>query len=236
MAQEINIESLQSKLYEKLKPSGWGDKLKTFIGSDDFISIIKVLVKEVGEGKRFTPTLKQVFRAFEECPYDSLKVVVIGQDPYNQPFAADGIAFSCSNLDKAEASLRFIHKEIDRTVYKGGYTGPNDLKVWSNQGILLLNTALTTNIGKAGTHYALWQPFIAFVLDILNFQKPGLIYAFLGKKAQEWAESIPDNNFKLIASHPASAAYGNLDNWDSDDLFNKISDLSDKHFKQKIVW
>lgn len=148
MAQEINIESLQGKLYEKLKPSGWGDKLKTFIGSDDFISIIKVLVKEVEEGKRFTPTLKQVFRAFEECPYDNLKVVMIGQDPYNQPFAADGIAFSCSNLDKAEASLRFIHKEIDRTVYKGGYVGPNDLKVWSNQGILLLNTALTTNIAK----------------------------------------------------------------------------------------
>lgn len=87
-----------------------------------------------------------------------------------------------------------------------------------------------------GTHYALWQPFIAFVLDILNFQNPGLIYAFIGKKAQEWSESIPDNNFKLMASHPASAAYGNLDNWESDDLFNKISDLSEKHFKQRIIW
>lgn len=80
MSNEINIEDLQSKLYQKLKPSGWGDKLKTFIGSDDFVSIIKALVKDVEEGKRFTPTLKQVFRAFEECPYADLKVVMLGQD------------------------------------------------------------------------------------------------------------------------------------------------------------
>jgi uracil-DNA glycosylase len=235
MKNEINIEELQAKLYEKLKPSGWGDKLKTFIMSDDFISIIKYLVNEVEEGRRFTPTLKQLFRCFEECPYDKLKVVMMAQDPYPQAFVADGIPFSCSNLDKPEASLRYIHKELHDTITMD-YKPFNDLKAWSNQGILMLNTALTTTIGKTGVHYALWQPFIAFVLDILTFQNPGLIYVFVGRKAQDWAESIPDNNWKLTCSHPASAGYSNLPNWDSDRVFQKITALTEKHFNQKIIW
>lgn len=76
----INLDDIKAKLYEKLKPSGWGDKLKTFIMSDDFDKILRKLSSEVKDGQRFTPVLKQVFRAFEECPYKDLKVVMIGQD------------------------------------------------------------------------------------------------------------------------------------------------------------
>lgn len=76
----VNLDEIKAKLYEKLKPSGWGDKLKTFIMSDDFDKILRKLLAEVKDGQRFTPVLKQVFRAFEECPYKDLKVVMIGQD------------------------------------------------------------------------------------------------------------------------------------------------------------
>mgnify|MGYP003648314847 CR=1 FL=1 len=76
----INLEDIKIKLYEKLKPSGWGDKLKTFILSEDFDKILMALLKDAQEGKRFTPQIKQLFRAFEECPYNELKVVMIGQD------------------------------------------------------------------------------------------------------------------------------------------------------------
>lgn len=76
----INIEEVKKKLYENLKPSGWGDKLKSFILSNDFDKIINTLLAEAKQGKRFTPVLKQVFRAFEECPLNELKVVIIGQD------------------------------------------------------------------------------------------------------------------------------------------------------------
>jgi uracil DNA glycosylase len=76
----VNLEEVKTKLYEKLKPSGWGDKLKTFILSDDFDKILQYLLNESKSGKHFTPVLKQVFRAFEECPYNELKVVMIGQD------------------------------------------------------------------------------------------------------------------------------------------------------------
>lgn len=232
----VDLEEIKLKLYEKLKPSGWGDKLKTFIMSEDFDNILKQLLKEAQQGNRFTPVLKQLFRAFEECPYNDLKVVMMGQDPYPHINVADGIAFSCSNTGKIEASLKFMYKELEDTVYKDGFTWDPDLKRWSNQGILMLNCALTTSIGKVGSHYKLWQPFLAFVFDVLMYNNPGLVYVFLGKKAQEWAESVPDNNFKIFASHPASAAHGNLERWDSGDMYNKISTTVQKQFGYKIVW
>lgn len=234
--ENVDLRDTQIKLYERLKPSGWGDVLKTFLLSTDFESILETLLKQAKEGKRFTPQLKLVFKAFEECPLKDLKVVVIGQDPYPQPYTASGIAFSCDVTGKPEKSLKYIFKAIEDTVYKDGYLWDPDLTRWSNQGILLINTALTTEMNKTGTHYELWKPFLTFLLDYLTIQNPGLVYAFLGKKAQDWAESIPDNNYKLMASHPASAAYKELAVWDCDDIFNKISTLVHKQFNEKIIW
>jgi uracil-DNA glycosylase len=80
MNNKIDLEELKEKLLLKLEPSGWKPVLKSFIESSDFDNIIKQLVRLTKDGKRFTPTLKQLFRAFEECPYDKLKVIVVGQD------------------------------------------------------------------------------------------------------------------------------------------------------------
>lgn len=233
----VDLDQVKLKIYEKLKPSGWGDKLKTFIMSDDFSIILKYLLKDAREGKRFTPQLKQVFRAFEECPYDKLKVVMMGQDPYPYAGVADGISFSGANINKVEASLRYMFQEVQEQMYPdGGYVWDPDLKRWSNQGILMLNVAFTTTINKVGTHYLIWQPFLAFLFDVLAFQNSSLIYVFLGKKAQEWAESVPDNNWKLFASHPASAAHMDAEKWNSDQVFKKTSDLVYKAYKEKIIW
>lgn len=204
--------------------------------SEDFDNILRQLLKEAQQGSRFTPVVKNLFRAFECCPYNNLKVVMMGQDPYPHLNVADGIAFSCSNTGKVEASLKFMYKELEETVYKDGYTWNPDLARWSNQGILMLNCALTTTVGKVGSHYKIWQPFLAFLFDVLMYNNPGLIYVFMGKKAQEWAESIPDNNFKIFTSHPASAAHAELERWDSGDMFNKVSNLVQKQFNEKIVW
>lgn len=232
----MDLDEIQQKLYEKLKPSGWADKLKVFLLSSDFKQILEQLLSEARKGKRFTPPLKHVFRAFEECPYNDLKVIIQGQDPYPRQDVADGIAFSCSLRGEPEASLKYVFKELETTVYKNGYTWDPDLKRWSNQGILMLNTALTTEIGQVGSHYHIWQPFLAYLYDILTFTNSGLVYVFLGKKAKEWASSVPDNNFKFFASHPASAAHNHADKWDSEDLFNKVSQTVKKQFGQDIVW
>src|SRR3972149_6188064 len=97
MADVVNITDVQQKLYERLKLSGWANILKGFLLSEDFRTILEYLYKESIQGRRFTPRIKQLFRAFEECPYKDLKLVIMGQDSYPYLNVADGIAFSCSN-------------------------------------------------------------------------------------------------------------------------------------------
>lgn len=231
----VNLTDIQQKLYEKLVPSGWGNKLKTFILSDDFLSILQTLLSESQSGKRFTPVLKQIFRAFEECPYEELKVVMIGQDPYPQPLVADGVAFSCSNTGKPEASLRNMFKELETTVYPDGYTWDPNLDRWSKQGVLMLNTALTTQTGQIGAHMELWKPFITFLMDMLAINNSGLIYVYMGAKAKDWAKMIPANNYKFFTSHPAAAAYrGGV--WDSGGVFTQVNKILKENQNFEIKW
>lgn len=233
----VNLEEVKLKLYERLKESGWAPKLRTFILSDAFDSILIQLLKEARAGDRFTPPLKKVFRAFEECPYKDLKVVLIGQDVYPYANIADGIAFSAKDAPFVPPSLRFMFREIEQTVYpEGGYTWEPDLARWSNQGILMINTAFTTTVGKVGVHYELWKPFIGFLLDILASYNPGLIYVFVGNKAKSWYDIVPENNHKLICIHPSAAAHTLKELWDSGDIFNKINNLMWLHYKYKMIW
>ena len=233
----IDLEEVKIKLYQKLKTSGWADVLKTFILSNDFDKILQELLRQSQDSKKFTPIVKYLFRAFEECPYDKTNVIILGQDPYPTPNVADGIAFSCSIDNYIQPSLRFIHNEIQDTVYPNEvYNRVTDLKTWSNQGVLLINTAFTTTVNKVGSHYKIWEPFMAFLLDILQYDKSELVYAFLGKKAQEWSISIPETNHKFLITHPASAAHNKLEKWDSNDVFNKINTCLVRQGKPPIIW
>ena len=154
MKEKLNIEDIKQKMFNKLELSGWGQKLKPFLFSGDFDNILIELIKLSEEGKNFTPTLKDIFKAFEECPYDELKVIIIGQEPYINIGSADGIAFSCSNNPRIETSLKFMLDEVNKTIYGGNNLSIDpDLKRWSNQGMLLLNSTLTSEIGKSGQHY-----------------------------------------------------------------------------------
>ena len=132
--------------------------------------------------------------------------------------------------------MRFMFQELEDTVYKDGYTHDPDLKRWSNQGVLMLNTAFTTTITKIGVHYELWQPLMAFILDTLAIKHSGLVYVFMGKVAKGWSEHVPESNYKLFTTHPASASHQKIEKWDSGDVFNKINDLTYKQFKEKIIW
>lgn len=233
----MNLEDIKQKIFEKLEPSGWGKVLKPFIFSGDFDNVIKQLVANAKEGKRFTPTMKQLFRAFEECPVDKLKVIIVGQDPYPKLGVADGVAFSCSNTMELQPSIKFMLDEINKSVYKGhpGSLSP-DLTRWSNQGVLMLNTALTTTVGKIGQHYKIWQPFMAYLFDYLTWNKEGLVYVYMGKEAQIWAESVNDNNSKFFVPHPASAVYQKFQAWDSKNVFNEVNKVLKEKSNYSITW
>jgi len=237
MNKKIDLEEIRTKILLKLEPSGWKPVLKSFIDSSDFEQLILQLIKFTKDGKRFTPTLKDVFRAFEECPYDKLKVVIVGQDPYPQFEVADGIAFSCSKTGELQPSLSYLLNAINLTVYNGHSVSTYvDLTRWANQGILLLNTALTTEVGKIGKHYAIWKPFMAYLFDTLTWNQNGLVYIYLGKQAQEWADCVNDNNYKFFLSHPASAAYNAETKWDSANVFVKTKDIIKKNYNEDLIW
>jgi len=237
MKQNFDVEEIKQKMFEKLKPSGWDRVFKSFIFSFDFDEILTKLWNLSQQDKRFTPPLKQVFRAFEECPYQELKLVIVGQDPYPQLGVADGISFSCSNTNKLQPSLKFILQEVDRTVYSNHVISEDlDLKRWSNQGILMLNAALTTEVGKIGSHYDIWGPFTTYLFDWLNNYNKGLVYIYMGKKAEEWSESIDDDHtYKFFVKHPASAAY-NGSVWDSNNVFVEVNKIIQKNYNQEIIW
>lgn len=226
MTEQINLEDVKLKLVERLKPSGWATKLRGFIQSSDFDKILETLYKLREDGKRFTPPLKQVFRAFEECPINNLKVIMIGQDPYPHFGVADGLAFSCSNTDKPQPSLQKIFEAINNTIHDGVHDivhEPN-LTRWANQGVLLLNSALTCEIDKVGSHYAIWKEFIAYTMDILNFTDTGLIFVLMGKQAQELEGMIGPHHHIIKTTHPAYASYTKQP-WDCGDLFNEINKI-----------
>ena len=237
MSDKLDIEEIKDKIYAKLEPSGWARVLRGFIYSKDFENIITALAKQARDGKRFTPTMKNWFRAFEECPYDQLKVVIIGQDPYPGLNQADGIAFSLSEAEEMQPSLRFMLEAVNRTVYNGVNASRGmDLKRWSNQGILLLNTALTTNVGKIGQHYLIWRPFIAYLFDWLTWNNNGLVYIYMGKKAEEWMDCVNDNNYKFTVTHPAAASYNNYLIWDCKDIFQQTANILKKNYNFDIEW
>ena len=230
------LKETQHKLHERLKDSGWGNKLKTFTLGDDLLNILKYLAHQQLSDKRFTPTIKHLFRAFEECPYDDLKVVVIGQDPYPKEGVADGIAFSCKytqHPSQVQPSLRAIHKGLDKEGIEHNHT--HDLTAWANQGILMLNTALTTEVGKAGVHTDIWKDFIVFVLDVLK-NSTGIVYIFMGKAAEKYVNYVnKDHNYILTCKHPASAVYTGGE-WDSNNVFTDASNIVKQNSNFNIKW
>lgn len=238
MTQTVDLTEIKLKLIEKLKASGWATKLKSFIYSSDFDKILEILYNEREAGKRFTPPLKQVFRAFEECPLSDLKVVIIGQDPYPYLGVADGIAFSCGNTGKLQPSLQQIFNAIDETVYPAHAKDHDpDLTRWANQGVLMLNKALTCQIDKVGSHYDIWHDFIMYVIDMISLTNSGLIFVLLGQKAQELESSISSSHYILKASHPASASYTKTQ-WDCNNLFNEANRIIEQNNgpQYKINW
>lgn len=236
MLETVNLQEVKDKLYEKMKACGWGQYLRTFMTSSDMEIILERLLFDARDNKRFTPTMKDLLRAFEECPFDKVNVVFIGQDPYPQMDVADGLAFSCSKRNRVELSLHHINNSIKDTYDPNYNVDRTDLLPWAQQGVLLLNSAFTTTIGKPGTHQLLWKPFLVTVLDALVWNRPNLIYVFIGKQAQQYADIIPDNNYKIMVSHPASVAYTSTAKWNCENLWSRVNDYLEKQNKPKIIW
>jgi len=227
----ISVKEIKEKLSAKVLKSDW-DIIDQFI-HNEFNVILDTLITQVNNGKRFTPKIKYLFNAFEQCIHNDLKVVMMAQNPYTEINVADGINFSSSLTNEEMPALKYIFDELERTV-DPEYNRDPDLKRWANQGVLLLNSALTTNLNHIDTHYDLWKPFTIKILNYLNHNFKNLIVVLFGQKAEEW-EIYLNNHHVIKALHPVSAKYVSHI-WDSKDLFNRINKKLKELDKNSIKW
>lgn len=160
------------------------------------------------------PSAGNIFRAFDLCPLDKVKVVILGQDPYHGVNQANGLSFSVNSGVPLPPSLQNIYKEIQNDV---GYT-PNpsgDLSRWASQGVLMLNSVLTVLAGKPASHAGQgWEEFTSAAIASLNTNREHLVYMLWGKYAQEKGSIIDRNkNLVLSSAHPSPFSvtkfYGN---------------------------
>ena len=231
------LNDIKLKFIEIL--SEW-PQLKSFIHSNDFTSIVNKLYELKNNGKRFTPILKNVFKAFELSSFNDTRIVILAKDPHPYIGYANGLALCCENVKKPLAELKLFIDNIYSTVYpelKKPETFNSSIRYLSEQGILLLNTSLTCQIDNHKSHYDIWKPFIDYVIDLLNHKKENLVFILLGEQAQEYEDVIDNEKHCIIkASHPSSVLKTKDNEWDSDDCFNKCNNYLKLNNKQTINW
>tara|TARA_B100001175_G_C19419258_1_gene595233 strand:- start:40 stop:759 length:720 start_codon:yes stop_codon:yes gene_type:complete len=171
---------------------------------DYMIDLSSYLKKQKLNKKIIYPNGNKIFNAFKLTKFEDVKVVILGQDPYHGPGQANGLSFSVENGVKKPPSLQNIFKELNNDLeFKISSNG--NLEKWSKQGVLLLNSILTVEKGKPGSHANKgWEKFTDQVLFKLNFHKEKLVYILWGKKAQDKANFINnDKNLIIKSSHPS---------------------------------
>lgn len=184
------------------------------------------------------PKKEDVFKAFTLCSLKDCKVVFLGQDPYPQKGVATGVLFGNSlDTEELSPSLQVIKEAaID-------YTKPhnypiefdNSLESWAKQGILMINSALTVEVNKIGSHTALWRPFISNLLETLSNYQLGIVYVLFGQQAQTFKPYInPSGNYILKENHPAY--YARTGTRMSSDIFKEVNKCLKKQYNEEIVW
>lgn len=190
--------------------SSWKHVLQPEFDKTYFQALSDFVKKEYQSHQVFPPG-KEIFNAFEQCPFDQVKVVIIGQDPYHGPGQAHGLCFSVREGIVFPPSLRNIFKEIQSDV---GTPIPQhgDLTRWANQGVLLLNATLTVRAHQAGSHQKKgWETFTDAVIQTVSAKKNNVVFLLWGAYAQRKAEIIDQSkHFILESVHPSplSAARG----------------------------
>jgi len=194
--------------------SSWSSKLKDEFKLDYFVKLTE-FVREEYRTKTIYPPASLIFNAFDLCPFDKVKTVIIGQDPYHGPGQAHGLCFSVREGIDFPPSLINIFKEIESDLgYKPAMSG--NLERWASQGVLLLNATLTVKAHLAGSHQGKgWEQFTDAVINILNSDKNNLVFFLWGAYAQKKGGSIDRSRHLVLESvHPSpfSAYNGFLGN------------------------
>lgn len=214
---------------------GWKEVLKEEFAKPYFSELKEFLKQEKQEGHTIYPPGSQIFSAYDHCPFDKVKVVILGQDPYHGARQANGLCFSVHKNIRKPPSLDNIFKEIKNDL---GHPVPShgDLSQWAEQGVFLLNAILTVRAGKAGSHQNQgWEQFTNQTIKLLSDKHVGLVFLLWGNFAKNKADLIDQSrHYILTSSHPSpySANNGFL----GSKHFSKTNELLKSMGKEPVDW
>ena len=204
------------------------------IKNTEYFTTLWEKVKEEYQTTKCFPPKDQIFRAIELTPFDKVKVVIIGQDPYHNDNQANGLCFSVSDKVKAPPSLKNIFKELEDDL--GIKKTSNELEMWAKQGVLLLNATLTVRAHEANSHKDLgWGQFTDFIIKEISDKKENVVFVLWGAFAQKKAGLIDTKKHFIIQSvHPSplSARKGFF----GSRPFSKINQFLEERGKEPINW
>ncbi len=222
----MKMEKSWRKLLDKEIARPYMEELKAF------------LAEEKKQGKIIYPPENQVFQAFLETPFDQVKVVIVGQDPYHGPNQAHGLSFSVlPEQKKLPPSLKNIFKELSRdlniSISSSGY-----LNSWAKQGVFLLNATLTVCQGEPRSHFGKgWETFTDAVIDLLAEKKDPIVFLLWGKSAQDKGSKIAlKENGHLILSAPHPSPYSASSGFFGCSHFSKANAFLESVGKTPIDW
>ncbi|HLP93942.1 MAG TPA: uracil-DNA glycosylase [Saprospiraceae bacterium] len=213
---------------------GWKQALAPEFQQPYFAEIKAFLLAEKQAGRTIYPPGPLIFNAFNKTPFDKVKVVILGQDPYHNPGEAMGLCFSVPRGIKTPPSLINIYKEIKNSL---GIDPPahGDLSSWTEQGVLLLNAMLTVEARKPASHQKIgWQTFTDAVIRTVSEQKNGVVFMLWGNFARSKKVLIDESrHYVLEAAHPSPLA-GNA--FQGCGHFTRANDMLVKDGKTPINW
>jgi uracil-DNA glycosylase len=184
--------------------ASWRDRLAPELASAPMRALSAFLRAEKAAGKRIYPPGADIFAALDAVPFERVKVVVLGQDPYHGPGQAHGLSFSVPPGVDVPPSLQNIFKELERDL---GLKRPahGDLRAWARQGVLLLNSVLTVEAGQPGSHQGRgWEAFTDRIVALLDAEREGLVFMLWGSYAQAKGRIIDARRHCVLrAPHPS---------------------------------
>ncbi len=218
----------------KIHPS-WKQRLEAEFKQPYFESLAQ-FVKEEYKNEAVYPPPKYIFRAFELTPFEEVKVVILGQDPYHGPRQAMGLSFAVEDGIALPPSLRNIFKEVESDIGGALTHTSGDLSRWAKQGVLLLNATLTVRAHLAGSHQGKgWETFTDAVIRALSEEREHLVFILWGNYARAKGAHIDRSKHLVIESaHPSPFSASN--GFFGSKPFSKANEYLVEHGKEPIDW
>ena len=214
----------------------WKRLLESEFNSEYFKKLISFIKEEYSVFKCY-PKGSEIFNAFDCCPINKLKVVIIGQDPCHGINQANGLCFSVNKGISHPPSLINILKEIENDLNFKFESNNGDLSKWANQGVMLLNATLTVREALAGSHQNKgWEIFTDKVIEIISNETNNTVFLLWGSFAKKKRKLIDVSKHKILESGHPSPLSANRGYWFGNKHFSKCNEYLDSYGKKKIDW